>query len=245
MFNNIDKRTLYIGLAVVLVFLLLTSKAQMLNMLLSLPGVIIAMSFHEFAHAFAAHKLGDDTAKNQGRMTLNPAAHLDPLGILMLVTVHFGWGRPVQVNSNNYTRKVSREVGDAIVSVAGPLMNFLLAILFVIVYYLIAVFVPESTIVGDSMIIIIAKTVMYAAIINIGLGVFNLLPIPPLDGSKIFKAIVPNKIKMWLENNEGTLYMFFIILWLSGVLESIVTPINSTIFYLIMDMVEKLFSLFI
>ena len=103
--------------------------------LLTLPGVILAMSFHEFAHAFAADRLGDPTPRNQGRLTLDPMKHIDPVGIFLLIFAHIGWGRPVQINPNNFS-KVSREKGETIVSLAGPLMNFVLAFVLIIIYYL-------------------------------------------------------------------------------------------------------------
>ena len=242
---NIDKRTMYIMIALIVVFLIVTSKAELLDLLLSLPGVILAMTFHEFAHAYAAHKLGDDTAKNQGRMTLNPMAHLDPLGILMLATVHFGWGRPVEVNPNNFTRKTTVEKGNAIVSLAGPLMNFILAIVLIIAYYALIIFVPGIGTSENTILMLFFNMIIYAAIINIGLGVFNLIPIPPLDGSKIFRVLLPAKAKYWLDMNETKIYFVFLILCATGVLGSVVGPINLTIFELMFTSVDKIFSLFI
>ena len=102
----------------------------LLALVLSLPGLLIAISFHEFAHAFVADKLGDDTPRRNGRLTLNPLAHIDPFGMVLLLFAGFGWGKPVNVNPRNYTRKFSMRTGNAIVSFAGPAMNFILAIVF-------------------------------------------------------------------------------------------------------------------
>ena len=241
---NLDKRKMYIIICLIVVFLIFTSKTELLNLLLSLPGVILAITFHEFAHAYAAYKLGDDTARNQGRMTLNPMAHLDPLGILMLATVHFGWGRPVEVNSNNFTRKTTVEKGNAIVSLAGPVMNFLLAIILITIYYALIIFVPGIKETSNNLIFLGFNMIIYAAMINIGLGVFNLIPIPPLDGSKIFRVLLPAKAKYWLDTNETTIYIAFLVLWATGVLGDIVSPINIKIFELLLIGIGKIFTLF-
>ena len=109
MFNfSFDKRTMYIIVGIMLLFVVIQYAAnptQLIGLLISAPGVLIAITFHEFAHGYAAYKLGDDTAKNQGRLSLNPFAHLDPIGTLMLLVAGFGWGKPVEVNPRNYTRK--------------------------------------------------------------------------------------------------------------------------------------------
>ncbi len=133
----IDKRMIYIVMAIMLIsglFNYLTDVNSLLNLLFTIPGILIAITFHEFAHAFAADKLGDDTPRNQGRLTLNPLGHLDPIGSIMLLFAGFGWGKPVEVNPRNYDRRFSMDKADAIVSIAGPLMNFFLAIIFTIIY---------------------------------------------------------------------------------------------------------------
>ena len=132
-----DKRIIYIIIGILVlstVVQYMTNPSSFISLLISIPGVLIAITFHEFAHGFAAYKLGDDTAKMEGRLSLNPLDHLDPVGTLMLLFAGFGWGKPVHVNPRNYTRKISMEKGEAIVSIAGPLMNFVLAIIFSIIY---------------------------------------------------------------------------------------------------------------
>ena len=137
MFNfNFDRKTMFIIAGVLLLFAVMqyvNSPDRLLALLLTAPGVLVAITFHEYAHGLAAYKLGDDTAKNDGRLSLNPLAHLDPIGTLMLLVAGFGWGKPVQVDPRNYNRDISVEKADAIVSVAGPLMNFVLAIIYRIV----------------------------------------------------------------------------------------------------------------
>ena len=205
MFNfSFDRRIIYIIIAIMVLSTVvnyISNPGALFGLLVSIPGVLIAITFHEFAHGFAAYKLGDNTAKNEGRLSLNPLDHLDPIGTLMLLFAGFGWGKPVHVNPMNYTRKMSMEKGEAIVSVAGPLMNILLAFVFAIIYALIYKFAGlefiEST-VGYIIMMLISYTIS----INIGLGVFNLIPLPPLDGSKIIMPFLPYNAKQWFRNNE-------------------------------------------
>ena len=223
---NFDKRTMYIIAGILLLFVVIqyvTNPEQLLGLLLSAPGVLIAITFHEFAHGYAAYKLGDDTAKNQGRLSLNPLAHLDPIGTLMLLVAGFGWGKPVEVNPRNYTRKISMEKGEAIVSLAGPLMNFVLAIIFTLIYCAIYKFASTSFLVstiGGIITLLISTTIS----INIGLGVFNLIPLPPLDGSKIIMPFLPYKAKEFFVNNEQIFYIVFVLLWITGLAGTIITP---------------------
>ena len=128
-----DKRILYIILGFLILYALVNA-SDMLGILLILPGVIIAITFHEFAHAYVADSLGDTTPRSQGRLNLNPISHIDPVGLALLIFVHFGWGKPVQINPRNFTRNISMETGEMLVSIAGPAMNFILAIIFALIY---------------------------------------------------------------------------------------------------------------
>ena len=138
---GVDKRVIYILLAILVVFSLATmSRGEWLSILLTLPAVIIAITFHEFAHAWTADKFGDTTPRSQGRITLNPLKHLDPYGFILLMFAHIGWGRPVQINPNNFTSNKSRNFCESMVSLAGPLMNFILAIISCIAYVCLSYF---------------------------------------------------------------------------------------------------------
>ena len=227
MFNfSFDKKTMYIIIGIMLMVLVIqyiSNPGELLGLLLSAPGVLIAITFHEFAHGYAAYKLGDNTAKNQGRLSLNPLAHLDPIGTLMLLVAGFGWGKPVEVEPRNYTRKISMEKGEAIVSLAGPLMNFILAIIFTLIYCAIYKFTDLTFKVSTIGTIIIAL-LQYTISINIGLGVFNLIPLPPLDGSKIIMPFLPYKAKEFFVNNEQIFYIVFVLIWITGIAGTIITP---------------------
>lgn len=227
MFNfSFDKRVLYVVIAIMVFMTLanyINNPGALFGLLASIPGVLIAITFHEFAHGFVAYKLGDNTAKNEGRLSLNPLDHLDPIGSLMLLFAGFGWGKPVHVNPRNYTRKISMEKGEAIVSAAGPIMNFLLAIIFTLIYYAIYKFAGSqllSSIVGGIIMLLISYTIS----INIGLGVFNLIPLPPLDGSKIIMPFLPYKAKEWFTNNEQLFSLVFVVLWITGIAGTIISP---------------------
>ena len=208
---GIDRKTLYIIIGVLIALTLVNMGTfNIVATLLTLPGVILAMSFHEFAHAFAADRLGDPTPRNQGRLTLDPMKHIDPVGIFLLIFAHIGWGRPVQINPNNFS-KVSREKGETIVSLAGPLMNFILAFILMIIFYLIIIFIPGTGILkslsGINVMNVIITMLYYAIVVNVGLGVFNLIPIPPLDGSKIFLRLLPYKAQRWIDDNMNIIQM--------------------------------------
>lgn len=240
---GIDKRTLYIIMAVLVIMLLgryLNNTNELLNLLLTLPAVLIAITFHEYAHAFAADKLGDDTPRRQGRLTLNPLAHLDPIGSIMLVFAGFGWGKPVQINPNNFNRKVTIRKGNALVSLAGPIMNFILAIIFSIIYGLLIAFTDIFlTEVGDIIGIIITSIIT----MNVGLGVFNLIPLPPLDGSKVLNHFLPYNAKEWLARYSQVFYIIFIVLWISGIASNIISPIITWVYEGITNLVALMFGI--
>ncbi len=240
----IDKRFIYIIVIIIAaysVISLLSNPMALLILLYSIPGVLVAITFHEYAHAFAADKLGDDTPRLQGRLSLNPWAHLDPIGSLMLLFVGVGWGKPVQINPNNFNRTVSISKGEAIVSAAGPIMNFILAIVFCIVYFVIYKFAGTfvDTQIGGIVLSIILSTVY----INLGLGIFNLIPMPPLDGSKILKNFLPYRARAWMESNEYLFYMIFLALWIFGILGNIISPLINIVSDLLISGVGKLFGL--
>ena len=200
----------------------MTDTSALISLIITIPAVLIAITFHEFAHAFVADKLGDDTPRSQGRLTLNPIAHLDPVGSFLLLFAGFGWGKPVQVNPRNYTRKMSMEVGDALVSIAGPIMNFLLAIIFTLIYCGIYKFNSAFllTQAGNITQIFLVTTIS----INIGLGVFNLLPLPPLDGSKVIMPLLPSNIKRFFIEKEQIFYIIFVVIWIFGIASYIISP---------------------
>ncbi|HYE83831.1 MAG TPA: site-2 protease family protein [Clostridia bacterium] len=182
------------------------------DLLYSLPGIIIAFTVHEYSHALAAYLMGDKTAKQFGRLTLNPIAHIDPLGFLcLIVTRRFGWAKPVPVNDINFK---DRKKGMLLVSLAGPMSNFITALLIAIAYPLFY----------DSMGVAMKSILSIAYIINLSIGVFNLIPIPPLDGSKILDVFLTNKQKFFLRRYALYSNIIIIMLIFSGVIGMILGP---------------------
>ena len=222
---NFDKKTLYIIIGILVVLSLASyGTAGIFDLILSVPAVLLAITVHEFGHAFAAYKLGDDTPLRQGRLSLNPFDHVDPLGLAMLLFAHIGWGKPVQIDPRNYNRNISVEKADAIVSFAGPLMNFITAIIFALIYCAIVKFAGAVFVMSKTGIIIVS-IIIYIITMNIGLGVFNLIPLPPLDGSKIFLPILPHNAKSWFIEHEQTFYFIFLIIWITGIAGKLISPI--------------------
>ncbi len=246
MFNfSFDKRFVYIIIGVMVLTTIvqyITNPSALFLLLVSIPGVLVAITFHEFAHGYAAYKLGDNTAKMEGRLSLNPLDHLDPIGTLMLLFAGFGWGKPVRVNPSNYTRKISMEKGEAIVSLAGPLTNIILAIVFTLIYFAIYKFVGISFITsttGKIIMLLISSIIS----INIGLGVFNLIPLPPLDGSKIIMPFLPYNAKQWFRSNEQIFYIVFVVIWITGIAGIIISPAINFISTGIMNLGKIIFGL--
>lgn len=240
---NFDRRTLYIIIGILVVMSLMSYGAEgILGLILSIPAVLLAITVHEFGHAFAAYKLGDDTPVRQGRLSLNPLDHIDPLGIAMLLFAHIGWGKPVQVDPRNYNRNISVEKADAIVSFAGPLMNFITAIIFALIYCAIYKFAGYSFLVSNIGYIIIS-IVASIVTMNIGLGVFNMIPLPPLDGSKIFLPILPRNTKYWFVQHEQMFYFIFLAIWITGIAGNIISPVINWITDLIVGFAMKIFGI--
>lgn len=234
----IDKRLIFLIIALMLFsagMSLFSEQGALIAFVISIPGILIAITFHEFAHAFAADKLGDDTPRRQGRLSLNPFTHLDLFGTIMLVFAGFGWGKPVEINPRNFNRDISLNKAEAIVAAAGPVMNFIVAILFEIVLCLMIKFVPDLYVVGGDIFAtsemwkVVAQIVMSVISINIGLGVFNLIPLPPLDGSKILSGFLPYNARNWLDSHSQIFELVFIALWIVGILSLIISPLISII----------------
>ena len=174
-----------------------------ISFLLSVPIIILILSVHEYAHGFVASKLGDTTAESLGRLTLNPLKHIDPIGFLMFLLVGVGYAKPVPINSR-YFKKPRRDM--ALVGAAGPIANFALALLFMIfikLFYVFTPMIPASAPEWLPTALGYLYTILYLGVFyNLAFMIFNLLPVPPLDGSRILYAFLPSKALLWVQRYE-------------------------------------------
>lgn len=176
--------------------------------------ILITLPIHEFAHGFAAVKLGDNTPRYQGRLSLNPLAHLDLVGSLCILAFGFGWAKPVQVNHFNF-RNPKRDM--AIVAFAGPFANILLALFSLLLYNL--VLLIYATVAPLAALVYVMAFFYWIASINVALAVFNLIPIPPFDGSRIMTAFLPNRTYYKLMQYERYIFWIVLILLWTGILD--------------------------
>ncbi len=178
-----------------MLFSIMSSNADLsmkiILLMVSIIALLPALTFHEWAHGFAAYKLGDSTAKADGRLSLNPLDHLEPMGALMMLFIGFGWAKPVPVNAR-YFKKPKRDF--AIVSLSGPLANFILAFVFSFFFVLAWYGFQVANIADTPTADVVLAIFQYSILMNLGLGAFNLIPLPPLDGSNIVFALLPNHL---------------------------------------------------
>ena len=186
-----------------------------LSLVLSLPALLLALTVHEFAHGWTADKMGDPTARYSGRLSLNPMAHMDLWGTLCLLFFHFGWAKPVPINPGYFK---NRKWGTVAVSLAGPMANFVLALVCAFLYTAFRELVPYNKITEFFSLIL-----FFGVQLNVGLMVFNLIPIPPLDGSKILMEFLPHQYKFKLYSLER----YFSLILLALIAFDILTPILS------------------
>lgn len=184
----------------------------------AVPALLLALSFHEFSHAWVAVRLGDDTPAEEGRLTMNPIAHLDPIGALMLAFAGFGWAKPVQVRGQ-YFRRPLRDM--ALVAVAGPLANLLLAIVSALGLRLMA----AAGAMHGPVVTPFWEMLRASFAMNVGLAVFNLLPLPPLDGARILVWLLPARQGEVVARLEAYAPLLLFVLLVSGLLRPILAPL--------------------
>jgi len=207
---------------------------QIIDKLLLLPGLLIGLSAHEFAHAYVAFKLGDDSQRFQGRLTLNPIKHIDPLGFLLLML--YGWAKPVMVNSRRF-KNLRRD--DTLVAIAGPIANLILAIIFTISMGLTVLIITRAGGYNQTSEIIM-KILERAILINLVLMVFNLIPLPPLDGHQILGNIVGTPLWNFYYKYADILRIALTFIIILGGTRYIISPIVGNIYNFLINLMQNI-----
>ena len=207
---------------------------DLMSMVAGVPGLIIALALHEYAHARVAVAMGDFTPRMMGRLTLNPMAHIDPVGLLMLLIARFGWAKPVIINPMNFR---DPQKGEIWVAAAGPAMNFLIA-------FLAMTFMMIYTIVFNSRMSVGLHEVMWLIVLyNINFGIFNLIPLPPLDGSKILMQLFPYDLQYKLQGLERYSFLIFIVMIATPVMSLILIPLERLIINVYASVLQLFFGI--
>ncbi|SHE56407.1 site-2 protease family protein [Alkalibacter saccharofermentans] len=186
-----------------------------------LPALLISITFHELAHGFVAYKLGDPTAKQMGRLTLNPIKHIDPTGLMMLFFFRFGWAKPIPYNPNYF---INRKQGTLLVALAGPVMNLIIALLSVI-------WIMLTNGMGIEFFAMLLQ-------FNIIFAIFNMIPLPPLDGSKVIASLLPDKLESYFWKYERFGYPVILVLAVTGMISRIIIPAYNVVSYGLIYLVQ-------
>lgn len=216
-------------------------KMAFVELAISLPIILLILSIHETAHGFVANKLGDPTAKNLGRLTLNPLKHIDPFGMIVMVLLGFGWAKPVPINTR-YFKKPKRDM--ALTALAGPISNLLLALIFAVLLKLYSMSYMGSSPFGSEVLLsvpwrLLGMFLYKGVALNVMFAIFNMIPVPPFDGSRLFLAFLPSRIYFKIQRYERYIYIGFMLLLLVGVLD---VPLNW-LFGVVLDFVFWIFNI--
>ena len=228
---NFDKRTkIFFIIIIAAILLLITgSSSGFINKLLFLPGIIIGITFHEAAHGYVSHWLGDPTPKNQGRLSLNPLSHIDPMGFIALLLVGFGWGKPVMIDPRYYKNPKRDEL---LVSLAGVTTNLIIAIIFAVIQILLIEAGIASSL--GSTCNILNLMIQYVVFVNLVLMCFNLLPIPPLDGFSVITQLFDLRRYDWYYKLYSNGFFILMALVFIGALDGFLDKSVSFFYYNIM-----------
>lgn len=202
------------------------SKEGLISFLYTLPALLFCLSVHEFAHAYTAYKLGDRTQKAMGRLTLNPFLHIDIAGFICIALFGFGWGKPVMIDDRNFKNKAA---GNALTAFAGPCSNIIMAILFTIILKILlitGVILPTiNSVVGSIILNMLILTIQF----NVVFAIFNLIPIPPFDGSRILYFFLPAKGREYMYKIEQYSFIIVLVILVTGIGSKLVSPIVNLV----------------
>lgn len=228
---NFDKRTkIFFIIIIAAILLLITgSSSNFINKLLFLPGIIIGITFHEAAHGYVSHWLGDPTPKNQGRLSINPLAHIDPMGFIALLLVGFGWGKPVMIDPRYYKNPKRDEL---LVSLAGVTTNLIIAIIFAVIQILL-IDTGTAYSMGASW-NVVNLIIQYIVFVNLVLMCFNLLPIPPLDGFSVITQLFDLRKYDWYYKLYSNGFFILMALVFIGALDGFLDKSVTFFYYNIM-----------
>ena len=193
----------------------------LIEFLYFLPALLLSLAIHEFGHAIVAYKLGDKSQKAQGRLTLSPFAHIDWFGFISIALIGIGWGKPVMVDDRNFEK---RGKGNMLVALAGPMFNICLAIVVTIILKILIMTGMAQVIAAGNVGAIIMNILMLMIEFNVIFGVFNLIPLPPFDGSKVLYYFLPYKAKQWFDKLEQYSFYILIILFVTDLYVYIIAP---------------------
>jgi len=206
------------------------TREGLIEFLYFLPALLLSLAIHEFGHAFIAYKLGDKSQKAQGRLTLSPFAHIDWFGFLSIALIGIGWGKPVMVDDRNFEK---RGKGNMLVALAGPMFNLALAVVVTVILKVLMVAGIFDAVATNSVLEIIFNILLLMIEFNVIFAVFNLIPLPPFDGSKVLYYFLPYKAKQWFDKLEQYSFWILLLLFLTDAYVYIITPAYALVGWLL------------
>lgn len=206
------------------------TREGLISFLYTLPALLFCLAIHEFAHAYTAYKLGDRSQKAMGRLTLNPVSHIDILGFICIALFGFGWGKPVMIDDRNFK---NRAAGNALTAFAGPFSNLIMAVIFTIILKLLIITGVVTTAINSTVGAIVLNMLQLVIQFNVVFGIFNLIPIPPFDGSRILYYFLPQKGREIMYNIERHSFIIILVILATGIGSMIVSPIINFVLSLL------------